>query len=109
MTEIGRPKTHRRVPVVLSADEVLQILSGIDGEHALMARLLYGSGLRISEALQLRVKDLDFAQRALIVRSGKGGKDRVVMLPASLLADLRSQLARSRQVWAAAATSPPPP
>ena len=101
MTEIGRPKTHRRIPVVLSPDEVLQILSRIDGEHALMARLLYGTGLRISEALQLRVKDLDFAQRALIVRSGKGGKDRVVMLPASLLAYLRSQLGRSRQVWAA--------
>jgi integron integrase len=101
MSEIGRPKTQRRLPVVLAREEVVGIFARLEGEHALLARLLYGTGLRIAEALQLRVKDLDFAQRALIVRSGKGGKDRVVMLPATLLVDLRSQLARSRQVWAA--------
>lgn len=68
-------------------------------EHRLLAALLYGTGLRITEALQLRVKDLDFDHRAIVVREGKGAKDRVVMLPESLLADLRGQLKRSRVLW----------
>jgi integron integrase len=101
MTDIGRPQTPRRLPVVLSTAEVASIFSHLEGEAALLARLLYGTGLRISEALQLRVKDIGFAHRALIVRSGKGGKDRVVMLPQSLHAELRAQLARGRTVWAA--------
>nr|WP_145545472.1 integron integrase [Variovorax boronicumulans] len=99
MAEIGRPVPRRRLPVVLSADEVGAVLGRMEGEHALLARLLYGTGLRINEGLRLRVKDLDFAQRAVFVREGKGGKDRVVMLPDSLVPDLRAQLARSRLVW----------
>jgi integron integrase len=71
----------------------------MDGVHQLLARLLYGTGLRITEALQLRVKDVDFAHRAIVVREGKGGKDRVVMLPDSLRGALREQLAHARQVW----------
>jgi integrase len=67
--------------------------------NLLLARLLYGTGLRITKALQLRFKDLDFGQHAVFVREGKGGKDRVFMLPASLAADLRAQLARGRLVW----------
>lgn len=90
MAEIGRPVPKRRLPVVLSADEVASVLSHMAGEHALLARLLCGTGLRISEALRLRVKDLDFSQRAVFVREGKGGKDRVVMLPDSLVADMRA-------------------
>lgn len=101
MQDIGRPQAMRRIPVVLSRDEVAAVLSLMDGEHRLLARLLYGTGLRITEGLQLRVKDVDFANGALIVRSGKGGKDRIVMLPQSLRAELRGQLARSRVVWAA--------
>ena len=66
-----------------------------------MARLLYGTGMRISEALQLRVKDVDFAHQALIVREGKGGKDRVLMLPQSLAQPLRDQLGRAKLLWAA--------
>jgi integron integrase len=69
--------------------------------HRVLARLLYGTGMRISEALQLRVKDVDFAHRALMVREGKGGKDRVVMLPDALVAELRDQLGAARQLWAA--------
>lgn len=69
--------------------------------HALLARSLYGTGLRITEALQLPVKDVDFGQRALFVRAGKGGKDRVVMLPLALHAELRDQLGSARRVWAA--------
>lgn len=70
LKEIGHPRRHRRLPVVLSADEVSRVLAGLSGEHLLLAQLLYGTGLRITEALQLRVKDLDFAQRAPTVREG---------------------------------------
>ncbi|MBB4844285.1 integron integrase [Paucibacter oligotrophus] len=101
MTDIGRPQAPRRLPVVLSQEEVAAIFPHLEGDASLLGRLLYGTGLRISEALQLRVKDVDFAHQALIVRVGKGGKDRVVMLPQSLHADLRSQLGRCRLVWAA--------
>jgi integron integrase len=101
MQEIGRPVPKRRLPVVLSVDEVLSVLAKLNGEHQLLARLLYGTGLRITEALCLRVKDIVFAQRAIYVRQGKGGKDRVVMLPQSLVLPLREQLARARLVWAA--------
>ncbi|MCE4540574.1 integron integrase [Pelomonas sp. P7] len=101
MQEIGRPVPKRRLPVVLSVEEVLAVLARLQGEHQLLARLLYGTGLRITEALCLRVKDIDFAQCAIYVRQGKGGKDRVVMLPQSLVLPLREQLGRVRKVWAA--------
>lgn len=97
MQEIGRPVPKRRLPVVLSAEEVLAVLARLQGEHQWLARLLYGTGLRITEALCLRVKDIDFAQRAIYVRQGKGGKHRVVMLPQSLVLPLREQLGRVRQ------------
>lgn len=99
--EIGRPRTQRRLPVVLSRDEVVAVLRLLEGEHRLFAQLLYGTGLRIAEALQLRVKDIDFAHGAVIVRSGKGGKDRVLMLPQSLVPALREQLAKARVLWSA--------
>ena len=101
LAEIGRPVPVRRLPVVLSRDEVTAVLGGLQGVHRVLARLLYGTGMRISEALQLRVKDVDFAHRALMVREGKGGKDRVVMLPDALVAELRDQLGAARQLWAA--------
>jgi integron integrase len=100
MTEIGRPVPKRRLPVVLTQAEVSQVLHRLEGTHRLLARLLYGTGLRISEALQLRVKDVDFGQCAIFVRSGKGDKDRVVMLPQSLADELRRQLADVHAVWA---------
>lgn len=81
LQEIGRPKASRHVPVVMTPSEVTAVLDGLQGEHRLLGRLLYGTGLRISEALQLRVKDLDFGNQALIVRQGKGKKDRVVNRP----------------------------
>ncbi len=105
MVEIGRPVPKRHLPVVLTQAEVLAVLAHLSGEHLLFARLLYGTGLRITEALQLRVKDLDFGQHAVFVREGKGGKDRVVMLPGTLTADLRAQLAAGRLVWAADVTA----
>lgn len=101
MSEIGRPRVARRLPVVLSREEVARVFLGLDGEHRLFAQLLYGTGLRLSEGLQLRVKDLDFEHRAVVVRAGKGGKDRLLMLPQSLVAPLREQLARARRLWLA--------
>jgi integron integrase len=99
MDEIGRPRTPRRLPVVLTVDEVNRVLMQMSGETKLLAALLYGTGLRLLEGLRLRVKDVDFEQRALIVREGKGNKDRVVMLPLTLMPALRVQLARARAVW----------
>lgn len=99
MAEIGRPIPKRRLPVVLTPEEIQAVLGQLSGVHGLLARLLYGTGLRITEALQLRVKDLDFGQRAIVVREGKGGKDRVVMLPQSLEQALRAQLSSCQALW----------
>jgi integron integrase len=108
MEEIGRPRGEKRLPVVLSVDEVAAVLVQLDAlelqlglPHALVGRLLYGTGMRLLEGLRLRVKDLDFDRRAIVVREGKGMKDRVVMLPAALEAPLRAQLAQSHAVWKA--------
>lgn len=101
MQAIGRPRRQPRLPTVLSQAEVARTLAHLSGTHRLLAQLLYGTGMRITEALQLRVKDLDFERRTLIVRCGKGGKDRALMLPDTLLAPLREQLARARLLWAA--------
>ena len=80
-------------------DEVVRILGFLEGEHRLFAQLLYGTGMRISEGLQLRVKDLDFDHGTIIVREGKGSKDRALMLPESLAPSLREQLSRARAWW----------
>lgn len=100
LQEVGRPRQPRRLPVVLTEPEVLQVLERIEApEMRCLAELLYGTGMRISEALQLRVKDVEFDRLAIVVRHGKGGKDRVVMLPRSLVPRLRSQLAHARALW----------
>lgn len=92
MAELGRPKRQVRLPVVLTHAEVSRLLAALPEEHRLVGRLLYGSGMRLLEGLRLRVKDVDFARRVIIVRDGKGGKDRVVMLPAALEEPLKAQL-----------------
>jgi len=96
--EIGRPKSRVRLPVVLTPDEVGRVLAALEAPHQLLAQLLYGTGMRIMEGVRLRVKDVDFEHQALVVREGKGSKDRIVMLPASLIPALR--LSRVRVVWA---------
>jgi integron integrase len=101
MQEIGRPVSSKRIPSVLTVPEVERLLGFIEGQAGLLARLLYGTGMRLMEGLSLRVKDLDFARHAIVVRQGKGGKDRVVMLPRSLVDPLHEQLARSRALWEA--------
>jgi integron integrase len=101
LKEIGRPQARKRLPVVLSRDEVARLLQVMDVEYRLLAQLLYGTGMRISEGLQLRVKDIEFDHGAIIVREGKGGKDRAVMLPQVLIPALKEQFARARVLWAA--------
>lgn len=99
MTEIGRPKQRERVPAVLSRGEVARLLAAMDGVEGDLARLLYGTGMRLMEALRLRVKDVGFERNEITVREGKGGKDRRVMLPAMLAPALAAQLEYARGVW----------
>ena len=94
---IIRAQRPKRVPVVLTRREVDQLLSALEGQPLLVCMLLYGSGLRLSEALSLRVKDLDFERGELRVRDGKGQKDRVTMLPAAVHGQLRPHLAGVRE------------
>jgi integron integrase len=84
---------------VLTREEVATLFSFLDGEMALLAKLLYGTGMRLMEGLRLRIKDVDFDRRVIVVRDGKGGKDRVVMLPQSLAPALKAQLLHARGVW----------
>ncbi len=84
LNNIGRPQQAKRIPAVLTKDEVAGLLAQMDGITALLARLLYGTGMRLMEGIRLRVKDVEFDRHVVIVREAKGGKDRVVMLPRSL-------------------------
>lgn len=92
MDDVVRVKRPARIPEVLSAAEVARLLAQMDGVYRLMASLLYGSGLRLMEAMRLRVKDVDFEYRQIIVRDAKGAKDRVTPLPTSTIEALRAQL-----------------
>jgi integron integrase len=91
-----RPK---RLPVVLTQDEVGRLLSQLEGTFQLMGQLLYGSGLRLVECCQLRVKDIDFGRRMLTIRDGKGRTDRVTVLPETLAGPLSAQVARVKGLW----------
>lgn len=99
LDDVQRPTRPRRIPSVLTVTEVAALLGAMTGVELLQAKLLYGAGMRLNEELRLRVKDVDFDRRVLIVCDGKSGKDRVVMLLQSLDAALRSQMAQSRTVW----------
>lgn len=101
MNQIGRPPERKRIPVVFTVAEVQQVLTLLPGVEGVLARLLYGTGMRLAEGLSLRVKDVDFDRHVVVVRSGKGDKDRVVILPRSLAPALCEQLAHSRALWAA--------
>ncbi len=96
---IRRAKSRRRLPVVLTREEVARVLDSMTGTTLLMASLLYGSGMRLLECCHLRVKDVDFESRHILVRSGKGDKDRVVLLPATLADELRRHLRRVRTLY----------
>ena len=95
---VVRARTRRRLPVVLTPEEVREVLARLEGDEALVAGLLYGSGLRLMEALRLRVHDLDFSRRELTVRDGKGGKDRRTLLPTRMGEQLRGHLEEVRRI-----------
>ena len=88
----AQSKRIKRPPTVLTQAEVQRLLSAIDGKNALMAKLLYGSGLRLMECIRLRVQNVDFGQNLIFVRGGKGGKDRTTILPRNLHDDLHAQI-----------------
>ncbi|NMG46429.1 integron integrase [Aromatoleum toluvorans] len=92
----ARAKRPQRLPVVLSQSEVARLLGRLDGVHGMMAALLYGTGMRLMECVRLRVKDLDFDYRQILVRDGKGQKDRMVPMPVRLGEELQAHLAKVR-------------
>jgi len=95
---VVRARRPRRLPVVLTRDEVAAVLDYLDGDLRLMASLMYGAGLRLNECLGLRVQDLDFARGEIVVRGGKGDKDRVTVLPQALRPQLRAHLATVKRI-----------
>ena len=100
LPDATRARRPKRLPTVLSRDEARRLLAAMSGVEALVARLLYGGGLRVLEALRLRVQDLDFERHEILVRSGKGDRDRRTMLPGSAVPPLREHLERVRRLHA---------
>jgi integron integrase len=98
LDNVEQAKSPKRLPVVLTVDEVHAVLDRTTGTPGLMLRLMYGTGMRVMECARLRVKDVDFGRREILIREGKGFKDRVTMLPGSLAVPLQEQLARVRQL-----------
>ena len=101
VTDVIRAKRPERLPVVFTKAEAQAVLARLDGQVALVVRLLYGAGLRVTEATRLRIKDVEFSYRQVMVRDGKGQKDRVTVLPDSLLAPMRAQVERARRLHSA--------
>jgi integrase len=99
---VVRAKRPKRLPVVLTRAEARRVLSHLDGQFLLIASLLYGSGLRVLEALRLRIKDVDLEKSIIVVRDGKGAKDRVTVLSESLRAPMGVHLQRVREAHALA-------
>ena len=97
MGSVVRAKRPERLPTVFTQEEARRVLDCLEGTHRIMACLLYGSGLRLLECLRLRVKDLDFGQHQLLIRDGKGQKDRVTILPDPLEPLLQEHLRRTRR------------
>lgn len=98
MDEIVRAKRSRKLPVVLTKSEVTKVLASITGRNAVIARLLYGTGMRLMECLRLRIKDVDFELNQITVRAGKGDKDRITTLPESIIPELREQIALAKRL-----------
>ncbi|MFA7343022.1 MAG: integron integrase [Terrimicrobiaceae bacterium] len=99
MEEVKRPSQSQRLPTVLTREEVGQLFGLMEGQGRLMAELMYGSGLRVMECVRLRVKDVDFGNRYIVVRSGKGDKDRRVPLPKKIVPALEEQIGTARVRW----------
>ncbi len=102
LEDFEHAKRPKKLPVVLTQQEVRLLLSVIDHQlHSLVLRLLYGTGMRLMECIRMRVKDIDFEQMEFVIRSGKGNKDRVTVLPESLLMDLKSQMEKAKRCFMA--------
>jgi integron integrase len=95
LENVAQAKTPTRLPVVLTQAEVASVLRRLDGTHGLIGRLLYGTGMRILEAMRLRVKDIDVPRHEIVVRDGKGAKDRMAMLPRAIEPALQTQVQRA--------------
>jgi integron integrase len=95
---VVRAKTPSRLPVVITQAETSRLLAALHGTHRLVGELLYGTGMRIMEALRLRVKDVDFGRGEILIRNGKGAKDRVTMLPNRIFGRLRDQVSDAREL-----------
>jgi len=96
--DVVRAKRPKRLPVVLTKKEVASVLNAMTGTNAIVAKLLYGTGVRLMEALRLRIQDIDFEQGQVVVRSGKGDKDRITTLPESLVEQLQLQIKKVRDI-----------
>jgi len=94
-----KAKQRRRIPVVLTKAEINRILDNMNGTYKLMAMIIYGSGLRLSECLRLRIKDIDFEKGLIIIRSGKGDEDRISILPESVKEKLLEHIDKVRDIW----------
>lgn len=101
LDDVEQAKTSRHLPVVLTQDEVAKLLLQLSGTHHLIVSLLYGTGMRTLEVLRLRVRDVDFARKEILIRDGKGYKDRVTVLPLSLIASLKAHLVKVKALHAA--------
>ena len=101
LAHVEKAKASMRLPVVLTHEEVAQVLRRLDGVHLLIGRLLYGTGLRIMEGVRLRVKDVEFSRREILVRDGKGRKDRISVLPQGVAPALKVQMQEAREIHAA--------
>lgn len=99
LDNVMRAKRPQRLPTVLSRSEVQAVLAHMDGIYGLLGRLLYGTGMRLMECIRLRVKDVDFGRREILIRDGKGGKDRVTMLPERLGPALQAHMAGRRRLF----------
>jgi integron integrase len=99
LDNVVRAKRPQRLPVVLTRSEVREVLIRMKGVYGLMANLLYGTGMRLMECVRLRVKDVDFERGEILIRDGKGGKDRVTMLPSSVVAGLQAHLTQRRGLF----------
>jgi integrase len=98
LTSVARAKRKVNLPTVLSRDEVKKLLSFLDRPYLLMAQLMYGCGLRLTECLRLRIKDVDLENDLLMVRSGKGEKDRALMIPEKIKGELSKHVASVKEI-----------
>ena len=98
LNDVVRAKRPKRLPVVLARDEVQRVLKLISGTNGLMARLMYGTGMRLMEVMRLRIKDIDFSYKQILIRSGKGDKDRMTLLPEILIPELKQQIGQVREL-----------